>query len=285
MKAITFFIAYFLCASLIAATISYPIYQFSSFGAYDFERWVNRFALLFLLIGIYPCAKLFNFKFRQLGFELPFPPFMAKVFTGFIAGFFILAAVIAALIGLGVLTIKDDEVISLSLVYKALLSGVVVALVEETLFRGLFYKISLKLQNVTAAIIISSFFYAILHFIKPYTHIDADSLGIFSGFEVIFHSFSGLSQLHFDDLLALFSVGTLLAIVRSKTNTLAYCIGLHASWVLLLKVCNKLTDENPQSYWSFLTGQYDGIVGLLVFIWLSLISLCILLYYSKKQIH
>jgi len=283
MKATTFFIAYFLTASLIAALISYPIYQLSSIGAYDFERWVTRFALLFLIIGIYPCTKIFNLKSDQLGFNFSFIPFITKTFVGFLSGLAILAIVIGTLLILGVLSIKPNETVTLSLISTALLSGIVVALIEETLFRGLFFNVSLKLHNVSLAIILSSFFYAILHFIKPYSHLDPDSVNWLSGFQVIYYAFEGLSQLNVDDLLALFSVGVLLALVRFKTNTLAYCIGLHASWVLLLKITNKLTNENSDSAWSFLTGQYDGIIGLLVFFWLSIISISYIFVTRQKN--
>jgi len=283
MKATTFFTAYFLTASLVAALISYPIYQFSSIGAYDFERWVNRFALLFLIIGIYPCTKIFKFNTNQLGFNFPFTTFLTKTFIGFLCGLCILGIVIGTLLALDILLIKPNEAISLSLVSKALLSGIVVALIEETLFRGLFFKISLKFHHVSVAIIISSLFYAILHFIKPYSHLDSSSVNWLSGFEVIYYSFAGLSQLSFDDLLALFSVGILLALVRYKTNTLAYCIGLHSSWVLLLKVSNKLTNENSDSSWSFLTGQYDGIIGLLTFFWLTIISITYIFVTRQKN--
>jgi hypothetical protein len=107
-------------------------------------------------------------------------------------------------------------------------------------------------------------------------------LNFSSGFEVVINAFSGLALIQIDDFLALLSVGILLALVRLKTNGLLYCIGLHASWVFLLKTTKQLTDSNPHSDWSFLTGGYDGIIGLLSFAWLSLLSIAYVIYINNK---
>lgn len=273
MKASVFFLFYFLAASVTAAVISYPIYHFANIEAFDFERWVTRFALLFLVLGIFPCKKYFNINFTTIGYNCAPYKFLSKLSMGFICGFAILLVVIIALVIFDVRTFKPSWVITAPLIYKSLFSGLIIALIEETLFRGLFFNIALRLHNAVTAIFISSFFYATLHFIKPYIHIDSNTLGIFSGFEVISNAFAGLTQLQPDDWFALFAVGILLALVRFKTNTIAYCIGLHASWVLLIKVTKKLTSENSNSDLLIFTGHYDGVIGWLAFAWLIVVSI------------
>lgn len=273
MKASLFFLFYFLAASATAAVISYPIYQIADIEAFDFERWVTRFALLFLVIGIFPCKKYFNINFSTIGYNCSPYKFLTKLSIGFICGLGVLLIVISFLLIFDIRTFKSGWAISGSLIYKSLFSGLIIALIEETLFRGLFFSIALRLHNAVTAIFISSFFYATLHFIKPYTHIDSNSLGILSGFEVIINAFAGLAQVQLDDWLALFAVGALLALVRFKTNTIVYCIGLHASWVLLIKVTKKVTAENHTSDLSFFIGHYDGVIGWLAFAWLVLVSI------------
>jgi hypothetical protein len=45
------------------------------------------------------------------------------------------------------------------------------------------------------------------------------------------------------------------------------CIGLDAGWVCVIGVVRKLSSPAPESSWSFLIDNYDGIVGVLVLAW------------------
>lgn len=283
MKAFIFFIFYFLLASALAALISYPLFHFFGNDAFRFESWVTRLALIFLILGLIPCFKIFNLSNQLIGHTNQDNSRFKQIGMGFIAGLLILSIVILPLLLLDIRIIEEGATLSLSLIIKALLAGLIVALIEETLFRGLFFKLSLRWHNAISAILISSFFYAILHFIKPIAHIDQSQLSIVSGFEVIANAFIALPALHTDDFLALFSVGVLLATVRYKTQSLNYCIGLHASWVFLIKICKDLTDGNDASQWSFLSGHYDGIIGWLSFAWLICCTI-VFLVLSKNQL-
>lgn len=278
MKAFIFFIFYFLIASTLAASISYPLFHFFGNDAFRFESWVTRFALLFLILGLIPSFKYFKLSNQLIGHSKGHLSRLKPIGFGFLSGLAILGAVIALLLLLKIRIIDHDATLSLSLITKALLAGLIVAFIEETLFRGLFFKLSERWHNAISAIFISSFFYAILHFIKPIEHIDQNQLHLFSGFEVISNAFMALSSLRADDFFALFTVGILLATVRHKTQSLNYCIGLHASWVFLIKVFKELTDSNISSQWAFLSGHYDGIIGWLSVAWLTLCTLAYILY-------
>ncbi|MBV1912287.1 MAG: CPBP family intramembrane metalloprotease [Cycloclasticus sp.] len=285
MKATVFFIFYFLMASLIAATIAYPLFQLVGNDTYRFESWVTRSALLFLILGLIPCIKYFDLSLRSLGHNQSFPNFFKKASRGFISGLIILGVVVASLIYLDVRTLADDAQLTLTFILKALAAGLIVALIEETLFRGLFFKLTKKWHGGYTAVLVSSFFYAILHFIKPVEHIEQTLLNFNSGFEVIANAFKGISFMTTDDFFALFVVGILLALVRRQTHTLAYCIGLHASWVFLLKITKELTDGNNVSNLAFLTGQYDGIIGWFSFIWIALLAFAYMIYIIKSNNH
>lgn len=278
MKAFFFFFIYFIAAALLGALISYPIYQLLHSGTFAFERWVSRFALLLLLLGLIPSLKLNKLNLNLIGYNLSFKNFLKKFTLGYTAGLFILIVVILILFILQVRVFSEDASLTFYFLLKAFLAGLIIALLEETLFRGLFFSLAKKWHGPVTAIFISSFFYAILHFIKPISHITADSLYWLSGIHVISNAFSGLLVMNIGDFLALFSVGILLALVRSRTNTLAYCVGLHASWVFLLKSTKELSHLEPLSSWSFLIGQYDGIIGLLTFVWLLVVSFIFIRY-------
>lgn len=283
MKAFIFFISYFLLASALAALISTPLFQLAGNDDFRFESWVTRFALIFLILGLIPCFKLFNLSLKSIGHNIVFIDNVKKISLGFLAGLLILSIVLLCLLQLDVRTIDHDSSLSIALIIKALVAGLIVALIEETLFRGLFFKLSLRWHNAFTAILLSSFFYAILHFIKPIVHIDQTKLHSFSGFEVIANAFMATTSLNPADLLALFMVGCLLAVVRFKTQCLSYCIGLHASWVFLIKICKDLTDSNTGSQWSFLVGNYDGIIGWLCFGWLSLCTISYVIFIIKPS--
>jgi membrane protease YdiL (CAAX protease family) len=283
MKASVFFIIYFLAASILAALIAFPLFELVGTDAFKFERWVTRSALLLLILGIIPCLIYFKFSRADIGFNESLSTFLNRMSRGFVLGLLILGIVVITLLFLDIRTLTSPLELTAKFIIKALLSGLVVALLEETLFRGLFFKLTERWHNAFTAIFVSSFFYAILHFIKPLTHIDPSNLTFLSGFEVILNAFSGLSHLLVDDFFALFAVGIFLAMVRIKTNSLSTCIGLHASWVFLIKITKELSDENNLSTFAWLTGNYDGVIGILACGWLLLLSLMLSTTITSKS--
>lgn len=283
MKASIFFVSYFLIASVMAALIAYPLFQLVGNNDYRFESWVTRSALLFLVIGLIPCFRYFDLNFRAIGHNNSFANFSKQASYGFASGLLILGVVIFLLVFFDIRTLANDAQLTFKLIFKALLAGLVVALIEETLFRGLFFKLTKNWHNAFTAVFVSSFFYAILHFIKPVEHVEQNLLNFNTGFEVILNAFKGLAFMHLDDFLALFVVGILLALVRLRTRTLSYCIGLHASWVFLIKITKELTNNNSSSNWAYFTGQYDGIIGSLSFSWITLIIIIYLIYVIKPN--
>ena len=76
-----------------------------------------------------------------------------------------------------------------------------------------------------------------------------------------------------DSLLALFAAGVFLSLVRLRTGNIAQCIGIHAGWVLVIKVTKSISTVNYESGWGFLVGTYDGVIGFMGFAWLCLLSI------------
>ena len=281
MKASLFFLFYFLVAAFFAAFIAFPLFQLAQSDTYQFQSWVTRAALLLLVIGIFPTLRAFNLSLKAIGHNSSFRDFSVKFLLSFMTGLCILAVVIVCILFFDIRIIDVTESLTVKLILSSFFAGLLVALIEETLFRGLFFTLSKKWHTVISAVFISSFFYALLHFIKPIDHTDTLPLNWLSGIDVISNAFGALLSLSIADFLALFSVGVLLALVRFRTNTLAYCVGLHASWVFLIKISKKLTTSNPSSDFSFLVGQYDGIIGLLCFSWLVIVICAYTIYIVK----
>ena len=165
---------------------------------------------------------------------------------------------------------------------KALAIGLLVACLEEPLFRGLLLGGLLARSAKVFALTTSAFFYALLHFLRSNLDIENHQITLFSGFEVIINSLSQLFNLEIlDSFLALFLSGIFLGLVRIQPNYgLGYCIGLHAGWVFVIKTTKALTNGDRHSSYSFLVGGYDGIIGFLAAGWLAF--LIIMLLRSKR---
>ena len=207
-----------------------------------------------------PIFKFSNLSFKDIGHIDSVKPAIRKVTHSFLIGLVILSVVIFAIIALDIRRLDPTIDLTLYVLTKALVAGILVSLIEETLFRGVFFTLAKKWHSALAAVFISSFFYTSFHFIKPIAHIEEQSLSWLSGFEVMFNAFHALLSVDATDYIALFSVGLLLGLVRLRTNNLAYTIGLHASWVFLIKVFKDLTHTNYNSGWGFLTGELDGFI-------------------------
>ena len=81
--------------------------------------------------------------------------------------------------------------------------------------------------------------------------------------------------------IALAAAGVLLGMVRCATGHIGECIGMHAGWVLVIKVVRKTTELDDQSYWSFLVASYDDVIGVLAFIWFLLLAITYYAVYSR----
>ena len=208
-----------------------------------------------------------------LGYGLPPARFLGRLALGLVAGAAMLAALGGAMLALGIRLPAARDADIAHLLAVGLLSGLAVAFVEETFFRGAVYgAIRRETRTVTAAGL-SSLFYAALHFLAP-RPLPADAaIGWTTGLELLATDFHGLADpSSLDSFAALFAVGVLLALVRERTGNIALCIGLHAGWVLAIQTIKGLTDLHPQGEFGFLVGGYNGVVGWLAAAWVALIA-------------
>ncbi len=198
----------------------------------------------------------------------------------------ILAILSAVLISLGVRTldpIHDDFLfVLIKTLISGLIGGLLIGLIEETFFRGAMYQAIRRNGSAFSAIIFSSLLYAAVHFIDPVRL--TGSVDWLSGLQILGGAFWKFGYwATFDSFIALFAVGIFLGVVRARTGNIAYCIGLHAGWVLIIK-CTKKFTSTPGSEWDFLVGNYDGITGYLAASWLLLLMLLYWLYSKPREI-
>jgi uncharacterized protein len=170
-------------------------------------------------------------------------------------------------------------------IQKAIIPAIIVALIEEWLFRGVLYDILMRKLNTTQTIIGLSLFFASVHFLLPPKGITiADPRGALAGFEML-----GLIGQKFLDpssffgvFLTLFVVGATLAYTRYKTGKLWMAIGLHAGWIFSLKLTNQLTDPTGEAPKLLFNGNItDGIFPLLT---LLITGICLFFYLRSRKL-
>jgi membrane protease YdiL (CAAX protease family) len=159
-----------------------------------------------------------------------------------------------------------------ALALTAITSGLIIALLEETLFRGAMFTAIQKQSSVLFAVLATSLVYAFIHFLQPNIEFDSSNLNWASGFILLKNAFLHFTKLEhiIDSFIALFLAGVLLAIVRARSNRIALCMGIHAGWVIAIKIFKRVTDTNIYSEFSFLTGSYDKVIGYLAAICIAI---------------
>ncbi len=292
MPALLIFIAYFAIALLSGAAISYPLHAFlANWFELDFERVASRSVLIVAIILFIALYRKLGFEsWRDIGYSSDKKQFFKDLAKGIGFGILIMSPVIVGLL------ITQNRVIDmgwevsplniLKLVITALIAGLIIAVLEETLFRGAMLGAIKKHSSAIFAVVVTSLFYALVHFIQPDIELDSETLNWTSGFVILKNALSGLANipLIIDSLIALFLAGALLAIVRIRTNRIALCIGIHAGWVITIKIFKRVTDTNVHSDYAFLTGSYDKVLGYLATVCIAIfIALLLNIKIHKAQ--
>jgi len=271
-----FFGYLFLCLGL-GALLAVPVMQ-AGWVDYEPQRVMGRLAQVFILLGLWPFLRLLGLNDRvALGFGLARRPFLLRVGLGWLLGVSILAALMWALLGLGV-RVPDLPDAGLAAIVAeqavaALIGGLLIGLLEELFFRGALFSAVRRRGTLTEAVVWSALLYALVHLLKPH-ELPPGVAFDWDGARLMFAQvFSGLFQWeHLDTLAALFMAGVFLALVRERTGHIGWCIGLHAGWVFVIQVSRRVTDGDDTAALAFLTGSYDGVIGWLAVLWLALLS-------------
>ena len=170
-------------------------------------------------------------------------------------------------VGLNIkLSLISGEFIAVLMI--GLMSGLLVAFVEETVFRGVVFRMFYTAISPIAAVIVSALLFAVLHFKKIPGSVgieDTVSLGsgFYVGFWVLLSVFMTFEIFKF---INLFFVGLMLNFLFLKSRSLLPCIGLHAGWVFFRSVYRKFAETNndaPVFIWGSET-VIDGVFPTLI---------------------
>jgi uncharacterized protein len=267
VRAFARFLGAFLIAGLIGAAIAYPAYELTStFASWPFHRVASRIAMLALVVTLaWVCRRMRLESKRDFGYGLPWARFLTLCLLWGAVGV-ATAGVGAAFLLWTHLRIGVPYVASVYL--TALGSGIAVALIEETVFRGVMHTAIERESGPWTAALLTAPLFAVLHFVAK-VRIAPQDLGWGSGFDLLLLSFAPLGSpaLVLDVFLSWLTVGLILSLTRVLTGNIAVAIGLHAGWVVVLRMLQLCTVGGSSPAYSAWVSRFDGLLGLWLLPW------------------
>ena len=279
MRAFAYFLGAILLAGLIGASVAYPAYQATAtVASWAFHRVASRIAMLALILILVAVCRRLNIRSkRDFGFGLPWRQFVTQALVWALIGIATAAAGAVFLLGTGLRIIDPSFVPSAAHWTLAVLvgigSGIAVALLEETFMRGAMHTAIESESGPWCAAFLTAPLFAILHFFAK-VRIPADEVHWDSGFRLLALSFAPLGQpsLVLDSFLSWVVVGLILSLTRIWTGNIAVAIGLHAGWVVVLRVLQQTTLRSHSTDYAAWVGKVDGLLGYWMLPWGLLIG-------------
>jgi membrane protease YdiL (CAAX protease family) len=264
MRAFARFLGAILIAGLIGAAIAYPAYELTlRFAGWPFHRVASRVAMLVLAFTLTLICR-HNTK-ADFGYGLPWRRFLTLCLLW--------GAVGVATAGVGAAFLLSTHLrigVSLSGTYvlTALGSGIAVALIEETVFRGVMHTAIERESGPWTAAFLTAPLFAVLHFVAK-VRIAPQDVGWGSGFDLLLLSFAPLGHpaLVLDAFSSWLTVGLILSLTRVLTGNIAVAIGLHAGWVVVLRMLQLCTVGGSSPAYSVWVSHFDGLLGLWLLPW------------------
>ncbi len=245
-------------------------HTFTHLAAQPFHRFLDRSLLGLALICLWPLLRGSGMNsWAEIGFAPNGRSPVGDAAKGALLGWMSLAAVAVVTLAFrvnSIVTIRSPGELIQHL-FNAAWSAVIVAILEELVFRGALFGILRKSLPCAIAVLASSAVYSVVHFIK-----NGDLSGAVawnSGLKLL----AALVMRHPPMVPAFFTLlaaGSILAILYQRTGALYFSIGLHAGWIFWLKSYRFLLNSTaePGSFW----GSGNLIDG-----WLACLILCVIL--------
>jgi len=277
---------YVVVGYLAAVLTAGSVFAWLAHGVVDFDypKVLSRSVLLIAGLGLLPLWRLSGLNTKQVGVT---PVVWRHAAIAFPVGLAMMAPLmlVFVVVGFRVADARVDYLGAdfLSFVPLALLSGVLVGIFEEVLFRGVLFGALRRRLAFGASAAIVGFLYAAVHFLER-GELAVETVAWYSGYAQAIAALSGLQHpsAYWDSFVALFLLGVLFCWVRERVG-LWWCIGLHASWVFGIRMFKETTVRDIVNPYAELTGTYDNFVGHLVSVWLIFIFVALALQRRAKD--
>lgn len=235
----------------------------------SFHKFVTRCLVLVALAGIWPLLRSCRLdSWRALGLARV-QGWRAHVALGCLVGFGSLAIVAAGALTAGARVWAFDPAFPpVSLVLPgALATAIIVAVLEEMLFRGAIFGTLRQFNHWLTALLLSSAIYSIVHFFQKVT-VAPSKITWISGLALLPKMFSGFAdpQQLVPAFFVLLLAGGILAAAYQRTGSLHFSIGLHAGWIFLAQSYAVFTKQHGPSthpFWGS-AKMIDGWCGMIV---------------------
>jgi membrane protease YdiL (CAAX protease family) len=226
---------------LLGALAAPPLFGFGQFliahrilpglARFEFESYFHRALLIAALVLLWPLLRGLRIRqWRDLGLKKN-QRAASDIFVGFAIAAIPLLCCGVVLIALQIYSLRHAFL--WQKMFDVLVAASFVPIVEELFFRGFILGVLLRSARPLGALLITSAFFSIIHFLKaPDLTMPNESVSWSSGFVSIAHSFSQFTDpLLLAGFLTLFAIGCILADARLQTQSLWLPIGLHAGWI------------------------------------------------------
>ena len=280
----TGFVVYTLLVALAGALIAWPIWKLLGlFGlaTESFHKLVLRAVQLVALVGVWPLSRLLGGSPRE-DFALRLGSgFRRELGNGLLMGIAGMLVLAVALLALGVRVPDESADLSatrtMALLVLVPVGALLIALIEETWFRGGLHGVARRHIGVPGAVLLGCSLFALVHYARADIPIEPGDVRWWSGIEVMRHAFDRLwlRDRVFDSLVALFLLGVMLVALRERSGRLALSIGVHAGSVMVIRVLREYTVVDAEAAGAWLVGTYDGVIGWLGALWMGVLIVVI----------
>ena len=239
----------------------------SRLAANPFHRYVDRSLLIVALLGIRALlGQLGAVGWRAVGW-VPGRGQGRRFVAGVGLGLISLAVVAVAVVAAHAREWHPPAPGELALkLLGAALTAIVVAAVEETLFRGAVFGALRRGGDWRVAAVVSSVVYAFVHFFQKSEWIGPVTWS--AGLELLPRMMRGFvdGPVLVPGFFSLTLAGLLLALAFQRTGNLWFSFGLHSGWIFWLKTYGLLTRAVPGANrpWFGTEKMVDGWLALLV---------------------
>jgi membrane protease YdiL (CAAX protease family) len=253
---------------------------------YSFSKIFDRCFLVTSILLFFPCR-----RFLKIGsaYQIGLAP-RTQVGRDVALGFFCAVASMALLVALmsvqGIYTpfFRLDFSESMKTIRNGLLSGLGVGLLEETFFRGIFFKGMMDERKPIRAFFIVNLVYAASHFVHPQNEFRLSGHDLWGGLRYLvacFKPFLNLSEM-LPGLIGLFLIGLVLSYAVVRTNTLFLSMGLHAGWVFSIQTVRVFGDFRRRDLgWMF--GSTDPKIVSGVISWIGILCVAVAVHAFTRR--
>jgi len=244
-RLLAYFAATILCGALVAPILFWSAQLLAEHGIFpalakfEFESFFHRALILGGILFLWPFLRWLRIKRpSDLGLERN-PQWLRDVIIGFLLSSLPVILCEIFLVQRGLYSMR--AVFSWLAILPLIGTAIIVPLIEESLFRGLFLGVLLRGLRPWPANFLSAAIFSIVHFLKAPDQ-TATTVRWFSGFVSLSHSFDQFREpmLVLGGFSTLFVIGTALGHARLGTRSLWLPIGLHAGWILASEAFGKM---------------------------------------------